>query len=182
MEINVSQLLKGTIGAVRNYDIDETIDIEGCAYDVYGAVALMRTDDGILVTGKLTTEAALTCSRCLNSFECPLTLQLEEEYLPTIDVNSGTALPAPEEPGTFTIDEHNVLDLSEAVRQYTLLAQPMKPLCKPDCAGLCPTCGANLNQAKCDCPPQPADPRWAALRDLIAKDSESQSKNLKGRK
>ena len=94
-------------------------------------------------------------------------INFEEEYLPTIDVASGVPLPLPEEPGFFTIDDHHILDLTEAVRQYILLATPMKPLCRKDCAGLCPTCGCNLNQVSCNCPPSPADSRWSELKKLL---------------
>ena len=182
MQINVSQQLKGTIGSIREYEVGEVIDVEGCNYTVQGTVRLMRTDHGILVKGALNTGSELTCSRCLTSFDCPLTLNIEEEYLPTTDIVSGSPLEVPDDPGAFTIDERNILDLTEAIRQYTLLTIPMKPLCQQNCAGLCPTCGTNLNQAHCDCPPAPGDPRWAELRKLIESDSESQVKNLKGRK
>jgi uncharacterized protein len=99
-------------------------------------------------------------------FSCPLTLNIEEEFSPTTDVVSGAVLPLPEEPGSFTINEHHVLDLAEAVRQYALLTLPMKPLCREDCAGLCSSCGHNLNQGPCDCQPQIVDPRWSKLKEL----------------
>lgn len=182
MQINVSQQLKASIGSIRNYEVNEVIDIDGCNYTVQGTVRLMRTDHGILVQGTLNTDSKLTCSRCLSLFDCPLTLNIEEEYLPTTDIISGSPLPVPDDPGAFTIDERNILDLTEAMRQYVLLAIPMKPLCHQDCAGLCPTCGTNLNQASCDCPPEPADSRWAELRKLLKSNSESSVKNLKGRK
>lgn len=154
MQLNVSQLLKASIGSIRNYEVSETVDITGGGSMVEGKVRLMRTDRGILVKGTLHTEVEVTCSRCLSLFSCPLALNIEEEYFPTADVISGATLPLPEEPGCFTIDEHHVLDLTEAIRQYALLATPMKPLCGEDCAGLCPYCGHNLNQGPCDCPPQ----------------------------
>ena len=182
MQINVSQQLKGTMGTIRDYEVNEVIDVEGCNYTVQGMVRLMRTDQGILVKGSLNTQSELTCSRCVTVFDCPLTLTIEEEYSPTTDIVSGTPLPVPDDPGSFIIDERNILDLTEAIRQYTLLAIPMKPLCQQDCAGLCPSCGTNLNQLHCDCPPGPGDPRWAELRKLLQSDSESQVKNLKGRK
>ncbi len=182
MQINVSQQLKGAIGTERNYEVNEVIDVEGCNYTVTGTVKLMRTDHGILVKGNLSTGSELTCSRCVAQFTCPLTLTIEEEYLPTTDIISGSPLAVPDDPGAFTIDERNILDLTEAIRQYTLLAIPMKPLCQQDCAGLCPACGTNLNQAQCDCPPPAGVPRWAELRKLIQGDSESTVKNQKGRK
>jgi len=138
MQLNVSQLLKDSIGSIRNYEESETVDITGGGSMVEGKVRLTRTDRGILVKGTLHTEVEVTCSRCLSLFSCPLALNIEEEYFPTTDVVSGATLPLPEEPGGFTIDEHHILDLTEAIRQYALLATPMKPLCGEDCAGLCP--------------------------------------------
>ena len=168
MQINVAQLLKAPIGSVQDYEVKRVIDITGDGNSslVRGKVRLMRTDRSILVKGALDTEVELTCSRCLSPFNCPLTLNIEEEYFPTTDVVSGASLPLPEEPGCFTIDEQHVLDLTEAIRQYALLAIPMKPLCGEDCAGLCSYCGHNLNQGPCGCPPQGVDPRWSDLSKL----------------
>jgi len=166
MRINVSQQLKASIGSIRNYEVSGIVDITGGGSMVQGEVRLMRTDRSILAKGTLHTEVEVTCSRCLSLFSCPLTLNIEEEYFPTTDVISGASLPLPEEPSCFTIDEHHVLDLTEAIRQYALLAIPMKPLCREDCAGLCPNCGHNLNQGPCDCLPQQIDPRWSELNKL----------------
>jgi len=128
----------------------------------------MRTDRGILASGTLHSEIEVTCSRCLSLFRYPLKLNFEEECFPTTDIISGAFLPLPEEPGSFTIDENHVLDLTEAIRQYALMAIPMKPLCRENCAGLCPQCGRNLNLGVCDCPSQAVDPRWAALTKLVS--------------
>ncbi len=168
MQINVSQLLKAAIGTIRNYEVSELVDIagNGAGHMACGEVRLMRTDRGILVSGTLKTEAEVDCCRCLASFSHPLVLNIEEEYFPTVDVASGASMLVPDESSCFTIDEHHVLDLNEAVRQYALLAIPMKPLCGEGCAGLCPHCGHNLNLGPCECPPQPADPRWAGLIKL----------------
>ncbi len=168
MQINVSQQLKASIGSIRNYEVSEVIDIagDGGSSLVQGGVRLMRTDRAILAKGTLHTEVEVTCSRCLSLFSCPLTLNIEEEYFPTTDVVSGAWLPLPEEPSCFTIDEHHVLDLTETICQYALLAIPMKPLCGKDCAGLCSNCGHNLNQGPCGCLPQAADPRWSELGKL----------------
>jgi uncharacterized protein len=100
-------------------------------------------------------------------FSYPVPVEFEEEYFPVVDVVSGRSLSLTDEPGCFTIDEHHILDLTEAVRQYALLALPMKTLCRQDCAGLCPTCGRNLNQGGCDCPPQSVDPRFSKLSNLL---------------
>ena len=158
MQINVSQQLKASIGSIRNYKVSEIVNNAGSNSLVQGEVRLMRTDRGILVKGTLHTAAEVTCSRCLTLFSCPLVLDIEEEYFPVTDVVSGALLPLPEEPGPFTIDEHHVLDLTEAIRQYVLLAIPMKPLCREDCSGLCPGCGQNLNQGPYNCLLQGREP------------------------
>ena len=169
LQINVSQLLKEPMGSTRNYEISGAVDItgDGVSSEAQGEATLTRTNQGILVKGVLHTEVELTCSRCLSLFSCPVTLNIEEEYTPTVDIISGAPLPSPEEPGSFTIDENHVIDLTEAIRQYALLAIPMKPLCREDCAGLCQSCGHNLNQGPCDCPPQEVDPRWSELSKLL---------------
>lgn len=176
VQINVSQQLKSSIGTVKNYEVDETVNIEGEKEHIRGSVRLMKTDRGILAKGVFHTEVNLRCGRCLNTFHHPLTIRIEEEYFPTMDVNTGVTLPSPEEPGSFTIDDHNILDLSEAVRQYTLMALPIKPLCRQDCAGLCPICGINLNDNTCDCTPE-IDPRWAKLKNLVLTDTDSSADN-----
>ncbi len=166
MRINVSQQLKTSIGTIRNYEVGEIVNVAGGKSMVQGEVGLIRTDRSILAKGTLHTEVEVTCSRCLSLFIYPLILNIEEEYFPITDVVSDASLPLPEEPGCFTIDEHHVLDLAEAIRQYALLAIPMKPLCRGDCAGLCPNCGHNLNQGPCDCLSQEIEPRWSELGKL----------------
>ena len=168
MQINVAQLLKTPVGSTRSHKVSGTVDITGDGVDseVYGEVKLLRTNRGILVRCTLYTEIQVTCSRCLSVFRCPLTLNIEEEYFPVIDVISGASLSLSEEPGSFTIDENHILDLTEAVRQYALLAKPMKPLCCENCAGLCPRCGQNLNQGLCSCFPQEAAPPRLVLSKL----------------
>ena len=166
MRINVSQQLKASIGSIRKYEISEMVSVVDGGSMVQGEIELIRTDRSILAKGILHTEVKVTCSRCLSLFSCPLTLNIEEEYFPITDVVSGASLPLPEEPGCFAIDKHHVIDLTEAIRQYALLAIPMKLLCQEDCAGLCPNCGHNLNQGPCDCSSPESDPRWAKLNKL----------------
>jgi uncharacterized protein len=137
---NVAQLLKEPVGSTRDYELDEPVDItgNGVGGQVRGKVRLTRTNRGILVKGTVNTGVEVTCSRCLSRFRCPLTFTIEEEYFPVIEVSSGAPLSPPDEPGSFTIDGHHILDLTEAIRQYALLTMPMKPLCREDCTGLLP--------------------------------------------
>lgn len=137
MQMDVSQLLKEPIGSLRDYEVSGTVDlIDNGSSKVKGEVHLTRTGSSILVKGRLYTEVELTCARCLNLFSNPLVLDIEDEVFPVTEVVGGGPLAPPDETGCFTIDEHQVLDLAEVARQYALVAIPMKPLCRRDCAGL----------------------------------------------
>lgn len=152
MQLNVAQLLKSSIGAERNYGIDEDIEIDGQKVRVIGEVKLIRTDRSILIKSALVAKIDIECVRCLETYQFPIEIKFEEEFFPTINVLTGLPYEAPEEQaGYFTIDENHIIDLHEAIRQYTVLGIPMKPLCKEECAGLCPSCGKNLNQGCCNC-------------------------------
>jgi uncharacterized protein len=133
--INVSQLLREPVGSSQSHDIDGAIyeEVEGF---VEGKVNLIRISRGVLVQCKLTAEVKLICSRCLNTFLCPISFTAEEEFLPISDVSGDLRLSSPEQSEGFTIDNKNILDLSELIRQYLLLNLPMKPLCRPDCPGI----------------------------------------------
>ncbi len=172
MIFNVAQLLQSPIGTTRQYDVDESLpalEDTPLTEPVRGHAKLVRTRRGVLVETDLSTAARLQCSRCLEDVVAPLKLHVEEEFVPSIDVNTG--LPVPPLPGeddsAFKIDEHHQLDLGEAVRQYGLLEIPLQPLCRVDCAGLCPTCGRNRNNGPCGCEPEPVDPRLAAFRQFL---------------
>lgn len=155
MFYNVARQLKDGVGAVREYTIDETVLLPGEEFErfpVQGDVRFLRTLRGILITGDLAAEVPQTCSRCLEPFDQTLTLPVEEEFFPTIDVMTGLPLKAPEEAGPFIIDQSHMLNLVEAVRQAVVLNSPMSALCREDCAGLCSICGQNRNTALCACP------------------------------
>ena len=166
MVIDVSQQLKEPIGSIRHYRVSETES--NCS--TYGEVSLLRTDRGIFVSGTLNTAVKALCGRCLVSFDQSLTLEIKEEYLLTVDPSTGASLPFGGEEGAFTINENREVDLTEAVRQYSLLALPMKPLCREGCAGLCPSCGQNLNLGPCSCPAGAIDPRLAGLARLASEE------------
>jgi len=131
---------------------------------------MLRTHQGILVNAQLDIESTFMCSRCLGEFTRPSTLFIEEECFPTIDLHSGRKLSPPaEEEGALRIDDTHLLDLQEVFRQYLISDGPMKPLCRPDCLGLCQHCGQNLNQAPCECQAGQRDHRWTALAALLDK-------------
>jgi uncharacterized protein len=168
MEVNVSQLLKASIGSTREFSLDEPILIidQGGESHVTGTLKVTKTHRGVLVQGTVETAVPMECSRCLKTFKNKLMVNIEEEYFPSLDINSGNPLDTPDAPDSFLIDEHHILDLNEAIRQNALLAIPMKPLCRKDCAGLCQVCGKDLNKGHCDCNKDIIDPRWSKLTGL----------------
>jgi uncharacterized protein len=172
VRFNVAQLLKAAVGTSRQYDLNEDItEIDAgleIAEPLTGKVRFLRTSDGVLVTGRLHTAASVACRRCLKSSGLPVDIDLEEHFRPSVDVNTGAVIPADDDEDTVTrTDRQHNLDLTEVVRQSLLLALPMYPLCSPQCLGLCPSCGADLNTEPCTCQSEEGDPRLAALRKLL---------------
>ncbi len=138
MQINVSQLLKEPVGSERDYQINDAVNImeNGNSSIVQGDIKLIRTNRSILVKGRFDARVEIACARCLNLFGCPLKLDFEEEYIPSIDIAGNDFSSYDDEPDVFTIDDNQIIDLTEAIRQYALMALPMKPLCRQDCSGL----------------------------------------------
>ncbi len=167
MQFHVLRELRQTIGSVNTFAISQARwradDVE--LRDLVGTVTLLRTDRGLLVKVGATANAAERCARCLAPIQCAVEIAFEEEYVPVIDANTGMRVIARDEPDLFRIGPDFVLDLQEGLRQYFLMTEPLKPLCRRDCAGLCPRCGANLNDAQCGCPEE-GDERWQVLRTL----------------
>lgn len=183
MRYNVAQLLKGPTGAYRRYDLSEEIGLLDPELEpvslLVGSVTLMRTSQGILVTGDLRTTLRMTCQRCLEAADIEVQLDLEEEYHPVTRIAEAPVDDVPDEESdeALLIDEHHILDLREVLRQGLWLAAPMEALCRPDCAGLCPRCGGNRNLGECRCEEVAEDPRWAALQALLLAESNSQERS-----
>ena len=170
MQLNVARLLKGSVGTSQHCTLNVTLEPqqEAQADRVRGALCLTRVDRGVWVSGALEAKTVCACSRCLRDFRLSAQFHLDDIYFPVTDIATGAPLPLPEDadPG-FTIDQHHVLDITEAVRQSTILALPMKPLCRADCAGICPECGVNRNEAPCSCQSGGIDPRWTPLLNQL---------------
>ena len=174
MYYNVAQLLKEPIGSTRSRSLNGSVPFPDGATNnsPVDQLSLMRTDRGIWVSARLAVRLWVNCSRCLKRFRYPVRIDIEEEYVPTFDIKTGQPLRVAERvDGSFTIDQRHVLDLGEAVRQYTLTDQSMNPLCSQDCRGLCPICGVDRNANSCSCQEGAIDPQWAPLLDLRGKDS-----------
>jgi DUF177 domain-containing protein len=135
---------------------------------IEGAVHLARTNRGLLVTGHLTTSLETQCSRCLRDIEVPITVDLAEEALPSVDLTTGAPVDPSDEPDALRLSDHHELALGEAVRDAISLAEPIAPLCRPDCPGLCPVCGEELGSGPHDHEEAEIDPRLEALRSFYA--------------
>jgi DUF177 domain-containing protein len=165
---NVAGLLGDGVGAARTYDVrDVSIELpEGLelAAPIEGQVRFSRTNRGILVGARLATSLAGECARCLRPLTTPIDIQLEEEYLPSIDLASGRPLDTEAEPEALRLTDHHELDLEPSVRDAISLAEPIAPLDRPDCPGLCVVCGLPLDEGEHDHPDDDIDPRLEALR------------------
>jgi uncharacterized protein len=165
---NVAGLLAEPVGSTRDYVVAGVVVDLGedlrQADPVEGAIHLARTNRGLLVRGDLTTSLDQECSRCLRSIEVPLALHIEEEALPSIDLHTGLPLDTSLEPEAVRLNEHHELELEPVVREAILLAEPIAPLCEPDCPGLCSVCGERLTGGPHDHPDDDIDPRLEALK------------------
>jgi uncharacterized protein len=176
LTFNVAQLLKERVGSTRRLDFGTPVlnlfDEDGNtveAHNLEGQAKVTRLTEGVLVQGDVKADVQTQCSRCLTDISIPVDASLEEQYQPTIDVETGHAIQRAEfeeDDGIFEIDANHLMDLTEPVRQALLVALPMRPLCREDCKGLCPECGANLNEVDCGHRPEQGDSRWASLRQL----------------
>ena len=167
MQFHVASMLKEHTGAMREYVIDDDVLIDGERRRVRGRARLDRTPEGILVRATMQGDEPAQCSRCLKDVRQPVTIAFEEEYIPTIDVDSGAKVTLPEgEDDAYRINDHHVLDLTEAIVQYWAMSEPIAPLCDEGCLGLCPVCGQLVDSPDHGCTRDQIDDRWAALRDL----------------
>lgn len=128
-------------------------------------VTLEVVDGGIVAAGTVRAPWRGECRRCLRPVDGELAVDVRELYRPR---RPGEGPDEDEE--TYPLG-HELLDLRPLARDAVVLGLPLAPLCRPDCAGLCPGCGADLNYGACGCPKAPADPRWAAL-DVLRTESE----------
>ncbi|MEO8286322.1 MAG: DUF177 domain-containing protein [Chloroflexota bacterium] len=178
---NVAQLLKEHVGATRRLtiespsltlyyeDTDEGDGGEVEARDLTGSAKATRVGEGLLVQGDVEANVQLQCSRCLEDISVPVEASLEEQFEPTVDVETGRSVKKDddiEDDTVFTIDPNHMMDLTEPVRQALLVAIPMRPLCKVDCKGLCVVCGADLNDTDCGHTQEAPDARWEGLKAL----------------
>lgn len=175
MIFNVAQLMKSPVGTSFEAFIHEDnveLDDLNVVGPITGHVRMRRTNQCLLIDGRVDLTIELECTRCLKQFEQPMHVPFEERFYPTVDVVTGVPLPLTDEDEIFLIDDHHQVDLTEAIRQNALIAIPMVTLCKEDCAGLCSQCGHDLNLGPCDCQPE-VDERLSILKTLLQNGSQS---------
>jgi len=147
-------------------DLQITVREDSEKENAHVSIDVHRYGKRVLIKGIAGMSSLFTCSRCLKQFYLPLRADFEEEFLPEPEVNKTVEqeLTAEElESGFYSGDEINVEDL---IREEMLLAVPMKPLCKPDCRGICPKCGKDLNDGPCGCKEDEIDSRLMPLKKI----------------
>ena len=146
------ELRSGPVGELRVADSRVPHDAEAVA-----DVDLDSVDGGIEVSGRIEAPWEGECRRCLRPVRGVLESEVRELYR-----RREPREPLDDDEETYPLGGE-LLDLRPLVRDAILLELPIAPLCREDCAGLCPTCGADLGDGPCGCSPAAADPRWGAL-------------------
>lgn len=169
---NVAGLLGERAGSIRDVTVDGVWLELGDEIRQSAPLALRarigRTNRGVIVSGDVRTSLADTCGRCLVALEIPIDVLIDDEVLPSIELQSGAAVDATAEPEAHRLSDHHELDLEPLAREAVQLAAPIAPVCRPDCRGLCPECGADLNGGPHEHADAPVDPRLAKLGEFRA--------------
>lgn len=165
-------------------DIDAALDpgqihLEGeQSFDLQEGRLKARLEKGeenaVHLRGRLTARLGMECGRCLEPFALAVDQDLDLFYLPRHKESQAEEQDADvqlsDHQMVVAYYDHDLLDLGEMVREQLFLLIPMRRLCREDCKGLCPDCGVNRNNERCDCAPQSAtDPRLAPLGKLFDK-------------
>jgi uncharacterized protein len=160
LRIPVADLLRRP-GSTRAVRVEAPVaDLAGPGAEVPAAepvcvdATLEQVSEGIVVRGTIAARWQAACSRCLAPVEGEVAVHVDELYEPV-----------PLEGETYPLTD-DIVDLELLVRDALVLELPAAPLCRADCRGICPTCGADRNVTTCDCAESEPDPRWAALRAL----------------
>lgn len=155
MLINFSSLLNGQEKSIH---IDKKIsdllsDITKQDVMVKGELLILNNVLHINLSVELSLD--MMCSRCLDDFIYPMSLQINEK----IDLDDdGNEI------------QGDMIDLTELIRETILINIPIKPVCSPDCKGLCQYCGNNMNVKECNCSNNQVDPRLSVLNNIFNED------------
>jgi len=119
------------------------------------------------LVGTIETTLELACGRCLEPFSLPIAVGFDLRYLPQAENRGEEEREVEEDDLSTAFYQGEAINLRDLVREQLYLTLPMKPLCRAECRGLCPECGANLNAVTCGCARRWDDPRLAPLRALF---------------
>lgn len=161
LRLNVGFVVAQSAGFSRDFPFDvPQIDIPPDLHisNLTGSIRATRTPQGILLQADLLAQVNLECVRCLTEFKQGLHVEFTELYAfsQRYATDSGLIMP-----------ESGIIDLTPVLRDYILLEIPISPLCRPDCKGLCPICGNNLNESTCHHEDDSGDPRLSSLRSFL---------------
>lgn len=175
MKLDLSEIAQH-IGMHATQEIDEPCFAQDeeleCVSPVKGKLDVTNTGSLLLIRGKVHTDVRLSCGRCLTDIVVPVEGEIDEQFRLVHLGDAIFAVPEDEEETGGTLVNNNVLDLSELIRQNLLVGIPIQPLCTPDCRGLCPTCGQNLNAGQCACPAETIESPFQALAGLLEEEEE----------
>jgi len=179
MQIRLEELKQGTLSLEFEEPpetfavLTEMIDSGECEFLSPITTVLRAQQIGAMIeiAGHIATRARLTCGRCLQGFETPLKSSFTLTYTPAeSDPEQSTAGQQERE---LTAEDMGLIyyqgeeiNFKNEIQEQVVLAFPLRALCRPDCRGLCPKCGADLNTEDCDCDPLPPTGKFAALKNL----------------
>ena len=143
--------------------VDERVSLIAPAA-VNGKIRLSGNE--VFVNGHVETRAQVECDRCLKPVELPVNVDFTLEYISDSDYESTEVAELTEEEMSVSVFDGSAIDVDEIVKEQILLAVPTRMLCREDCKGICPECGADRNTGECNCVKNDIDPRWAALKNL----------------
>ncbi len=128
--------------------------------------------EGVLVSGTVVAPLAGECGRCLDPFTGTLAVDIVELFAYPDSTTDDTA----DADEVCRVQPGDLLDLEPVVRDAVVLALPLSPVCRDDCQGLCPTCGARWEDLPADHSHETIDPRWAALAERFGQFTDSQER------
>lgn len=166
LKVDVSTLLNKVDKKLQwGYDNLFCVDEIGFKGKITVLLAITNIEKRVIVSGQLNTIFLSQCSRCLETYNHPVSEEISEEFVPANIVPKEGEELSLEELSIFPYEGEKI-DLAEMLRQYIILSRPDRLLCKESCEGLCLQCGQNLNVERCQCENILADPRWAALKSF----------------
>jgi uncharacterized protein len=132
-----------------------------------------RDKNRFRLVGRVQTALTMPCSRCLDDFRIPVEIPFDLSYVPAAENTGEGEREIQDDDLSTAFYRDETIDLGQLMREQFYLALPMKPLCREDCAGLCPQCGANRNRTTCVCDARWEDPRLAPLKGLVKRETEN---------